>query len=350
VEVGHSDEQDSALRPLRNVAPTTAALRSGALPDSETRTAVVQVAAAVEMSLRRLLRDFPGAALQVRLRALAPDELRADEVLAELRQHDQISIELAAAVHDLLEVRHRLRDGAALSPHDATLAYHVADRLEAEASRAPAAAGAATAPPASAAPDDDPTALAPAPRRRGRRISGMAVDPGTVRLAVAGGLVLVLVALGVWWAAPGGSGELEEGITRFRMGAYEDAATYFWRASEADPDDPTPRLYLARIHRRMARHNLAVAQLDTALQLAPEDADVHTELGFLLIDTGHPAEAVDRFRSALSLDPDSEAAWVGLVTALRTDGRADAAERVLQRAPSVVRTRMALPADSLALP
>src|SRR5690606_9016598 len=111
-------------------------------PDSETRTAVVQVAAAVEMSLRRLLRDFPTAALQVRLRALAPDELRADEVLAELRQHDQISIELAAAVHDLLEVRQRLRDGAPLSPHDATLAYHVADRLEHEASRThpPAAA------------------------------------------------------------------------------------------------------------------------------------------------------------------------------------------------------------------
>jgi hypothetical protein len=97
VEAGHRDDADSALRPLRAVATTVDALRGGNLPEEETRTAVVQIAAAVEMSLRRLLRDLPSAALQVRLRALAPDELRADEVLAELRQHDQISIELAAA-------------------------------------------------------------------------------------------------------------------------------------------------------------------------------------------------------------------------------------------------------------
>src|SRR5690606_35904894 len=125
-----------------------------------------QVAAAVEMSLRRLLRDHPGAALQVRLRALAPDELRADEVLAELRQHDQISIELAAAVHELLEVRQRLRDGSALTPHDATLAYHVADRLEHEANRPQAHT---VSPPASVAelPEPEPPALA-SPRRRRR--------------------------------------------------------------------------------------------------------------------------------------------------------------------------------------
>lgn len=344
---GPSDEQDSALRPLRNVASATAALRSGALPDSDTRTAVVQVAAAVEMSLRRLLRDFPTAALQVRLRALAPDELRADEVLAELRQHDQISIELAAAVHDLLEVRQRLRDGAPLSPHDATLAYHVADRLEHEASR--------THPPAAAPPppadlqDEERTVLAPQPRfRRGR----LGTDSRNARIAAAAvaGLVVLLVALGVWWIVPRGGGELDEGITLFRMGSYEDAATHFWRYAEANPEDPTPRLYLARIHRRMARPQLAVAQLDTALQLAPDDPDVHTELGFLLMDTGHPAQAVDRFRSAISLDPQSEAAWAGLVTALRADGRAAAAERVLERAPTSLRTRLALPTDSVTGP
>lgn len=347
MEAGPSEDQDSALRPLRNVATTTAALRTGALGDDDTRTAVVQVAAAVEMSLRRLLRDFPAAALQVRLRALAPDELRADEVLAELRQHDQISIELAAAVHDLLEVRHRIRDGAPLSPHDATLAYHVADRLEHEASRARPAVTPATSPVRDLG-DEEATVLAASPRYRRRRIA-VGTDPRNLRLAIAGAVVLVLVALGVWWAVPRGGGELEQGITHFRMGEYEDAAAYFWRHAQANPDDPTPRLYLARIHRRMARPNLAVAQLDTALQLAPDDPDVHAELGFLLIDTGHPADAVERFRSALRLDGASEPAWIGLVTALRRDGRADAAERVLERAPASVRSRMAVP-DEAELP
>lgn len=344
------DDQDSALRPLRNVATTMAALRTGSLSSEDSRGAVIQVAAAVEMSLRRLLRDFPAAALQVRLRALAPDELRADEVLAELRQHDQISIELAAAVHDLLEVRHRLREGAPLAPQDATLAYHVADRLEHEANRARSAP--VTPPPAPSAELDEAeaTVLNQAPRRRSRRLASTAGDPGNVRLAVAGVLVLILVALGVWWAVPRGGGELQEGITRFRMGEYEEAADHFARHAASNPRDATARLYLARIHRRMARPNLAVAQLDTALQLAPQDADVQAELGFLLIDTGHPAEAVERFRSALRIDGDSEAAWVGLVTALRRDGRPDAAERVLERAPAAVRSRMALPDSAAALP
>lgn len=334
-----SEDQDSALRPLRNAASATAALRSGALSDSDTRSAVAQVAAAVEMSLRRLLRDFPGAALQVRLRALAPDELRADEVLAELRQHDQISIELAAAVHDLLEVRQRLRSGGTLSPHDATLAYHVADRLEHEAThRRPIP----TPPPPSEPREEEMTVASVVPRKRRGRLAVGAL-PRNVQMGAIGALVLLLLTLGIWWAVPGDSGQLEEGIMRFRTGSYEDAAAYFFRYAEAHPKDPTPRLYLARIHRRMGRHQLAVAQLDTALRLAPEDPDVHTELGFLLLDTDHPAEAVDRFRSALSLDPRSEAAWAGLVTALRTDGRPDAAERVLQRAPPSVRTRLALP-------
>lgn len=334
MEAGSSEDQDSALRPLRNVGATTAALRGGTLPEPETRTAVVQVAAAVEMSLRRLLRDFPAAALQVRLRALAPDELRADEVLAELRQHDQISIELAAAVHDLLEVRQRLRDGAPLSPHDATLAYHVADRLEHEASRprhpsAPA--------PSLELSEEDLTVLTPPGRRRRGRLAAI---PRNTRLAIAGVGVALLAAITLWWAMPRGAGLMEEGIALFRTGAYEDAASYFWRYAEAHPEDPTPRLYLARIHRRMARPELAVAQLDTALRLAPDDPDVHTELGFLLIDTRRPADAVERFRSALSMDPRSETAWAGLVAALRADDRADAAERVLERAPPEVRSRL----------
>ncbi|HEX6069022.1 MAG TPA: tetratricopeptide repeat protein [Longimicrobiaceae bacterium] len=346
MEAGTGEDQDSALRPLRNVATTTASLRAGSMPEHDTRTAVVQVAAAVEMSLRRMLRDLPTAALQVRLRALAPDELRADEVLAELRQHDQISIELAAAVHDLLEVRHRLREHAPLSPHDATLAYHVADRLEHEASRPRQ-----PAPPApSLALGDDDIAPVSSPARRRPRRGRLAEIPRNTRLAIGGGLLAILAILGIWWALPGDSGVMEEGVALFRSGSYEEAADRFGSYAQAHPDDPTPRLYLARIHRRMARPQLAVAQLDTALRLAPEDPDVHTELGFLLIDTGHPAEAVDRFRAALSFDPQSESAWIGLVTALREAGRPDAAERVLERAPTSIRGRLAAPADSMVMP
>jgi len=343
VEAGTGEDQDSALRPLRNVASATASLRTGTLPESETRAAVVQVAAAVEMSLRRLLRDYPSAALQVRLRALAPDELRADEVLAELRQHDQISIELAAAVHDLLEVRQRLRDGAPLSSHDATLAYHVADRLEHEASRP----NRPSAPAPALALEEELRPLSSSSRQRRGRLSNISDN---TRIAVGGGLAAILVALAIWWAIPRGESMLDEGIALFGTGAYEEAASYFWRYAESHPEDPTPRLYLARIHRRMARPELAVAQLDTALTLAPNDADVHAELGFLLIDTRRPAEAVERFRAALTHDSQSETAWAGLVAALRADGRPEESERVLELAPPSIRDRLAAPTDTTAFP
>jgi len=342
------DEADGALRPLRHVASTTEALRADTLSEKESRTAVVQVAAAVEMSLRRLLRDDERADLQLRLSALAPDELRPDRVLSELRQLDRISIDLAAAIHNLFEARQQIRQGGSLAPRDRVLAYQVADRLEEEASRP------TTPPPLEAQPkpdfpakDDGILASAPISPFRSRR-PRPDVSPRIFMAVVA--VVLALIIAAVWWVWPRSDDQLAEGISRFRMGAYEDAAAYFWRSAQSRPRDPTPRLYLARIHRRLERPALAFAQLDTARQIAPQDPDVLAEYGFLLLDTGNAAEAVEQFREALVQDSDSEVAWVGLVTALRADGRSDAAERVLERAPASIRSRLALPAEETSAP
>ena len=98
------------------------------------------------MTLRRLLRDDEEADLELRLSALAPDELRPDKVLAELRQLDRISIHLAAAIHSLFEARQQIRQGGQLASTDRVLAYQVADRLEEEASRPTAPPPAATCP------------------------------------------------------------------------------------------------------------------------------------------------------------------------------------------------------------
>ena len=335
----NGDEQ-SALRPLHNAAATTAALRSGTVAEAEVPAAVTRIAAAVEMSLRRLLRDHPRAALQVRLRALAPDELRADEVLAELRQHDRISMELAASVHELLDIRQRLRDGSPAAPRDAELACHVADRLQQEANASVPRAGPLPIDPPSDVEDDtllDEPRSAPFRRDRTRGRSREPVVVGAVA-------VLVILILGfTWWAWPRGPDNLQEGIARFQGGAYEDAAAYFWRHAQANPRDPTARVYLARIHRRLDRPELAQAQLDSALNIAPNDPAVLAEVGFLLSDGGQHEAAVERFREALARDPDSEGAWVGLVQSLRRDGREEAAERVLERAPPALRSRLVLP-------
>lgn len=217
-----SGDDQSALRPLRNVAATTAALRSGSMADEEIPPAVIRVAAAVEMSLRRLLRDHPHAALQVRLRALAPDELRADEVLAELRQHDRISIELAASVHELLEARQRLRAGDPPVYEDATLAFRVADRLEQEASTSVPSPTSQAAVPERLEDEETPHESRTSPFRRERPRP----KPGGRVVASVAAVLAVVVLLLAWWLWPRGPDEMQEGIARFQSGAYADAAAH----------------------------------------------------------------------------------------------------------------------------
>ena len=106
------------------------------------------------------------------------------------------------------------------------------------------------------------------------------------------------------------------------------------------PEDPTPRLYLARVARREGRYAAAQQELREALRIAPGDAGLHGELGYLLLDTGQPEAAVERFRAAVLLDSTAVEGWVGLVRALRDSNQQSAAERVLARAPAPVRARL----------
>jgi tetratricopeptide (TPR) repeat protein len=351
VEKGRTDEREAALRPLKTLEGVLASLRAGSLPPEDTRAAVIQVASAIDMSLRRVLRDHPAVPIETRLKALAPDELRVDEVLAELRRHDRISMELGAAVHDLLEARRRLKQGAPAMAGDASLAFGVAERLEYEITQPPASRSAAASTPeahparrtAPAAEDhtviyplDVPMGDDPTPPR------GAGVRREWVLALVA--LLLVLVPAAFFLLRSGGGDEgMQQGIALFRIGQYEDAASHFYRYAQANPNDATPHLYLARIHRRLERYDLAVPELQRAFDLAPNDPDVHTELGLLLTDRRRYDEAIPRLREAIRLDRESEAAWVGLIRALRESGQAAAAEAELAQAPPAVRAMLARP-------
>lgn len=320
-----NDPSAAALRALRSAHEPVAALRAGSLDGHGRRRAVLEIADSVEMALRRRLRDSEGLPLELRLKALAPDELRPDEVLAELRQHDLLRMEVAAAVHEIFEVRRRLGHDSVPEPSDEHLAAGVVQRLEVELQSSP--------PPARPSPEAaglDETVAHPVPPPI--RDSRTWLRIGAALAAVVVALVLVLS-----FGRDRGDAGLAQGIALFRSGSYADAAAYFWRYAEANPRDATPHLYLARIHRRMARPDLAAPELRTALELAPRDPDVYSELGFLLLETGRHDQAVDRFRAAIRLDPESASAWIGLVRALRESDRADAADRVLATAPERVR-------------
>lgn len=332
-------ERDSVLRPLRAASDALAALRAGGDDESARTDALTRVVDAVETTLRRLLRDDATAPLELRLRALSPDDLPADALLAELRQRDRLSFDVAARFHQLRQAAARVRGGGGATPEDAALAVGVADTIERHVTTLPfpppledpAVDGAETMLPAD--PGEELGHEVPVARR--------AAAPGWLPWAL-GGLALLIVAVVLVWALPGrrGGGDLASAEALLRAGRTEQARAEFRRLSEADPNAPMPRFYLARIERRAGRLNEAAKELRTALAANPREPRLYTELGFLLLDSRRPTQAVTPFRTALTYDPNSAAAWGGLVRALREGGNAAQADRALALAPPAVRAAL----------
>lgn len=318
------------------------ALRSGGVEPAVERGLILRVTNAIDRALRRLLRDAESADLTVRLKALAPDELDAESVLGELRRIDRISVELAAGVHELFQLRRRLDDGAALGAADRSRAIQVYGLLESEARGrvTPTPATTPEPPPPEASPDrfgtaDDFDLPAPPPALKGRRARRR--SPIAPLLLIAAALVLIAFGAVRYFGGSQGDEQLQRGLALFEQGEYREAAQYFWRYAEANPDDATPHLYLARIHRRERRTELAAEAIRDAERIAPDDPAVRRELGFLLLDTGRPDVAVDRFQEAMELDDESLEGWIGLVRALRESGRGAEADSVVDSAPAEVR-------------
>jgi tetratricopeptide (TPR) repeat protein len=332
VDVGNG-EGEASLKPLRKASGAVDVLRAGTAEPHARRTAVVQLFGALEASLRRLLRDDPHIPLEVRLRALAPDELPTPELVAELRRRDRVSIELAAAFHELAGRVRRLREGGDPEPGDAELALRLAERLEWEAEAPPPAP--VPAPEAPVFAEEDPL-VHPVP------LASRVRRPGLAWAALALAVVVVAAVAFVAWRGGEGDRALEQGVALFRSGQADAAVPHLRRAVQADPEDPRPRLFLARIYRRAGRLNEARLEVRVGLEAAPNDPGLNRELGFLLLDAGRPDLAVERFRHAVVLDRESVAGWVGLVRALRAAGRPDAAQRVLDSPSTPPEVRGAL--------
>lgn len=362
MDADHREGSDSALRVLRSAAKEIEALRSGSLSPSAARLHILRVANSVDRSLRRMLRDDESADLSLRLKALAPDEIRIDAVLAELRRGDRLPMELAASIHELLESRRRLEGDVEPASVDVSRTVAVYDRLQTVLQQ-----GAATRPPAlgeSPASPVRPSAQAAEPPRQRQRQAApphvsqaiAAADAETELLDDADSssssrpwilaaipVAAVLALLAIWLFRGAGPDQLATGVQLFQEGEYTEAAQYFWRYAEDHPDDVTPQLYLARIHRRMNRPELAAEAIRAAESIAPDDPAVHRELGFLLLDAGQAETAVERFRKAIELDEQSSEGWIGLVRALRESGRDESVPAVIEQAPAEVRALLRRP-------
>jgi tetratricopeptide (TPR) repeat protein len=100
------------------------------------------------------------------------------------------------------------------------------------------------------------------------------------------GLLVLLGGIGgaIWYFAAGRSGgALEEGIAAYTAKNPTAARNAFAEAIRDDPKDADPHIYLGRLAREEGDANTAVRELQTAIQLEPENATAQREMGAHLL-------------------------------------------------------------------
>jgi len=147
------------------------------------------------------------------------------------------------------------------------------------------------------------------------------------RTKAAAGLEALLAAL------PDEPGALNAiGVLALQLEAPGRALEPLRRAIDRDPRQPAYRCHLAIAYRSLARPELAVAELETALALDPTLAEAHSNLGNLLLERGDNAAAEARFVRALALRRDYPFALFGLGEARLALGRLEEARASFEQA------------------
>ena len=320
-------DAERILRPLLEARAHVSALDSYDSPEA-LAAAVSGTWDGVDRTLRTYLRADVTAPDAVRMTAMSPAQMSSDAVLAELRRRNLISLVLAGSLHELVHAVERAGRGDVRAA-DADTARTVVDTLVREvtdvARRMGVVASAATSAPA------EPPAEAPVEPRVVHASELPLPRRPLVLTAIA---VTVLVVALVAILLTRGDSSLDQGIAAFREGRTGVAEQHFRRAIENDGDDVTARLYLARVLRGQGRLQEAADLLRASARVAPQDAGVRRELGYLFLDLGRPPAAVEQLRQAVELDPADALNWVALYRAMvLADDDAGAAE-LLQRAPA----------------
>ncbi|MDW8106057.1 MAG: tetratricopeptide repeat protein [Armatimonadota bacterium] len=91
-----------------------------------------------------------------------------------------------------------------------------------------------------------------------------------------------------------------------RAGRYHEALLPLRALVNAEPENPTWRVQLVRLYRRLGLLSQARQALESATQLLPEDETLVLEWADLLEAEGNLAEAITRLQTALQTRPNSE--------------------------------------------
>ncbi|HEY0305794.1 MAG TPA: tetratricopeptide repeat protein [Longimicrobiales bacterium] len=312
-----------ALQPLDEAAQAIGQLQTYE-SSAELAAALQETNAAVQRTLRSLLRFDRGAPDDLRMAALSPSELAPDRLIPTLRQRDLISLHLAGSIHELEQASRRAAEGHG-RPSDADLALRVVDQLRDEVHRRAerevrdVAHTAVTTGAVEEAPHVVPAATTP---------------PRPMKIvAIIGAAVFVLLLI---WGLFFRQSRTERGVEAYNARRYSEAQQIFQQEVESDVANATAAFYLARLYRRERRYADAAKVLHRAIQERPQDAVLQVEFGNVFMDLNQPAAAARRYQEAVTIDPENARNWVLLIRAQQAAGD-PGADATLQRAPEEAR-------------
>jgi tetratricopeptide (TPR) repeat protein len=115
-------------------------------------------------------------------------------------------------------------------------------------------------------------------------------------------------------------------------GRWNDAAAHLRRSIELNPQSAPAHYNLGYARARLGQTGDAVKSFDEALRLDPDYAQAHNNLGAVLQTLGRTDEARDHYRRATALRPDNVEAHVNLAHLLSGQGRRPEAVREFEAA------------------
>lgn len=115
-------------------------------------------------------------------------------------------------------------------------------------------------------------------------------------------------------------------------GDVDGAQSYFFLATETDPDAANPWAALGDLAREEGRVDEALRCYREALARDPEAADIQIQLAYTLLDAGQNTEAEQAFSLALETDPGEYSAYLGLSECYRAAHRPEEQARMVREA------------------
>jgi tetratricopeptide (TPR) repeat protein len=99
------------------------------------------------------------------------------------------------------------------------------------------------------------------------------------------------------------AGQMQLGVFQFARADFTNALFHFQTAAGWDPYSPVIRHELAIVLSRLGHTQEALAQLQEAVRLAPNEAEFHFKLGLAWNEIGENAKALAELEEAVRLDP-----------------------------------------------